>query len=130
LTETAAITVSDFISTVLVAGVAVVVIVQITTDQIMGTDSGVDQSAIQELESKITQVCEGERDDAPGEVSLSSGTTIVLEARSMSIEGIDPDQADDIETERDLPCSIKSREVLENTELYTVTSSGRSYEIR
>lgn len=105
------------------------VIVQITTDQIMGTDSGADRSAIQELESKISQVCEGERDSAPGEVSLSSGTTLVLEGHTMNIEGIDPDQAD-IETERELPCSIESREVMENTELYTVTSSGRSYDIR
>lgn len=130
MTETAAVTVSDFISTVLVAGVAVVVIVQITTNQIMGTDSGVDMSAVQELESKISRVCQGEQDTAPGEVSMSSGTTIVLEGRNMRIEGVDPEQAGDIETERELPCPIESREVLENTELYTVTRSGGSYDLR
>lgn len=130
MTETAAVTVSDFIGTVLVAGVAIVVIVQISSDQIMGTNSGVDISAIQELESKITRVCDGEQDSAPGEISLSSGTSIVLEGHTMSIEGIDPDQFEDVEPERDLPCSIESREILENTELYTITSSGSSYEVR
>lgn len=106
------------------------VISQIVVDQISGTDSGVDMSAIQELESKITQVCEGERNSAPGEVSMSSGTTVVLEGDTMSIEGVDPDEAENIETERDLPCPIDSREVLEDTELYTVVSSGGSYDIR
>jgi len=130
LTDTAAVTVSNFVSAVLVAGVAIVVIVQITTNQITGTNSGVDMSAVQELESKITRVCEGERDTAPGEVSLSSGTTIVLEEYTLRIEGLDPDQEENIETEREFSCPIESRETLENTELYTVTSSGEAYEIR
>lgn len=128
MTDSAAITVSSFISTVLVAGVAIVVISQIVTDQISGSNSGNDASAIQELENKITRVCNEVQEDAPGEVSLSSGTSIVLEGNTMSIEGADPDEIDD--DERELPCPVESRTVLENTELYTVTKTGGSYDLR
>lgn len=129
MTDSVGVTISNFVSEVLVAGVAIVVISGIVVSQISGTNSGIDNSAIQELESKINNVCNGEQDDAPGEISMSSGTTIVLEEDMLSVEGVDPDDFEG-QTQMSVDCSIESRTVLENTELYTVTSSGRSYAIR
>ncbi len=112
------------------AGVAIVVISQIVTDQISGSNSGVDKSSIQELETKITRVCEDVQDEAAGEISLSSDTSIVLEGETMRIEGIGDDELGNIERERQLPCEIESRTVLQNTELYTATRVGGSYDLR
>lgn len=130
MTETSAVTISNFISAVLVGGVAIVVISNIVIDQITSSNSGIDNSAIQELETKITRVCEGTQDTANGEISMSSGTRIILEGDTMNIEGVDPENINGQETERDLSCPIEARKVMENTELYTITSSGGSYDIR
>lgn len=131
MTQTSPVTISNFIAAVLIAGVAIVVINEIVVSQISGASSSVDMSAVQELEAKISSVCNGNEDSAQGEVSLSSGVSIVLEDTNMRIEGVDPDNIDEgQQTEWETPCAIESRKVLENTELYTITSSGGSYRIR
>ncbi|MFB6145994.1 MAG: hypothetical protein ABEJ99_05855 [Candidatus Nanohaloarchaea archaeon] len=126
MTDSAGISISEFLAGAIAVGIALVIVPQIIMGQTTGGSQGLGMSSTSSLAVKIERICSDKSDSETGNLNLKTGQSIVLEGKNVYLRG----SSKRIDSHK-VSCRLQgSKKVITTSGPYYIRSAGGGYEYK